>query len=141
MASERIRISIKWELTGWQVDWTIKQSEPRTDSSREMEISPSLKVETLHFPKGNPRFSAIYRANSGFALPEKILISLPCRFMIHTPFCKSRRRHRPLQFWKTSISIMTAKSRIYKIRRKIFVLHGNEKKFFCSTSRISIKEL
>ena len=95
----------------------MKQSEPRTDSSSEMEISPSLKVATLHFPKGRSSCSAIWRASSGFALPEKILMSLPCKFMSVplSEYCPGKwGSHRVFPF------IMTAEKRIYKVLAEKF---------------------
>ena len=64
-------------LTGSQVDCTIKQSEPRTDSKSETEISPSLNVPTSLLPMDNPRHSEICFAMRWFALAAKILMSLP----------------------------------------------------------------
>ena len=77
MASIMIRSSMMLLFTGEQVDWTIKQSEPRTDSNRETAISPSLKVPTSDFPKGRPRHSAIRLATIGLELAVKILMSFP----------------------------------------------------------------
>ena len=47
---------------------TTKQSEPRTDSCRETEISPSLKVLTSDLPSGSPSDSAICLATGRLEL-------------------------------------------------------------------------
>ena len=42
-ASAKTKISIKFSVTGLDVDWTMKTSFPRTDSSISTKISPSAK--------------------------------------------------------------------------------------------------
>ena len=76
-ASIMMSSSMRLLLTGSQVDWTRKTSEPRTDSPMDTEISPSEKVLTLALPSGRPRADAICMARAGCELPQKILMFLP----------------------------------------------------------------
>ena len=86
--SMEISSSIRLLLTGWQVDWTTKTSEPRTDSLIDRAISPSEKVLTCISPSGSPSARAICSANGRLALQLKILMSLPWIFMIKPlPHC------------------------------------------------------
>ena len=49
------------------------------------DISPSLNLVTIQSESLTPTFSAILAANSWFALPVIILISLPLVFIIILP--------------------------------------------------------
>src|SRR5690606_2172246 len=62
-ASIMIRTSIRWSLTGAQVDWMTKQSHPRTLSSRRIWISPSENRWTSALHNGTPMHSLISRAS------------------------------------------------------------------------------
>ena len=77
MASIMMSISMRLSLTGAQVDWTIKTSEPRTVSLMETEISPSLKVRTSEFESLSPSESAMLLATGRLEFAEKILMSFP----------------------------------------------------------------
>ena len=59
IASIIIKSSMRLSLTGEQVDCTMKQSEPRTDSCRDTAISPSEKVAQSLLPSGMPKQSAM----------------------------------------------------------------------------------
>ena len=70
-----IRSSIKLLFVGWQVDWMIKHSVPRTCSRISTLISPSLNVETFMLPNevlNGCRF-AMRLARVGLELPVNIL--------------------------------------------------------------------
>jgi hypothetical protein len=77
--------SMRLSLTGVQVDWMMKTSDPRTTSLMVMAVSPSLNFPTTAAPSGNPIFAAISSASGRLELPAKILMSLPCKFMKHAP--------------------------------------------------------
>ncbi len=49
-ASSRISSSIRFSLTGRQVGWTMKTSEPRTFSSIWQKVSPSEKLKAVELP-------------------------------------------------------------------------------------------
>ena len=72
-ASVRIKSSIRLEFAGAHVGWMTKTSLPRTLSPIWTLISPSLKVLIAHSLSGSERYLEIFLANSGFAVPEKIL--------------------------------------------------------------------
>ena len=76
-ASIMMSSSIRLLLTGPQVDWMTKTSEPRTDSSMEMETSPSAKAPTVQRPSGSPMAAAISCASLRLELQAKILMSFP----------------------------------------------------------------
>ena len=61
-------------FTGEQVDWTIKQSEPRTDSNRETAISPSLKGD---FPQGKAQALGDPLGYHWVGIGSEILMSFP----------------------------------------------------------------
>ena len=69
--------SIKLLLTGPQVDWIMNTSEPRTDSSMEMETSPSANAPTVQRPSGRPMAAAMSPASFLLELQAKILMSFP----------------------------------------------------------------
>ena len=87
-ASTIISSSIRLLFTGPQVDCTTKTSEPRTVSSMETEISPSAKLVTVLRPRGSPSASAISLAT--LALAVKILMSLPCMFILSPSLFRGR---------------------------------------------------
>src|SRR4051794_33720226 len=76
-ASSMISSSIRFSLTGGPVGCTTKTSAPRTLSWIWNQISPSLKRERCARPTGRPRCEAIASPRAGWALPVKILNSLP----------------------------------------------------------------
>ena len=69
-------------MTGLEVDWTIKTSLPRTDSSISTKISPSAN-DALTFPLCS-NFSAISLANSPLADNAKTVIYF--HFLLLFPF-------------------------------------------------------
>ena len=89
-ASMSSNSSIRWSLTGAQVDWMRKTSAPRTDSSKVMEVSPSLKVETTALPTGSFKFSAICLDSRRLAVREKTWMRLPCTFISGSSFLPVR---------------------------------------------------
>src|SRR6266436_9748126 len=73
-ASVMIRSSIRWSLTGNDVDWMMKASEPRTFSWISTKISMSAKRRTTALVSGTPRPAAISCASAGLELPATSLI-------------------------------------------------------------------
>jgi hypothetical protein len=69
-ASIMISISMMCSSTGAHVGWTMNTSVPRMFSSIWNETSVSGKRRRRHWPIGNPRWCAISRASSGWAVPE-----------------------------------------------------------------------
>src|SRR3979411_799062 len=73
-ASVMISSSIKWSLTGNDVDWMMKASEPRTFSWISTKISMSAKRRTTALASGWSRPLAISCASAGLELPATSLI-------------------------------------------------------------------
>jgi len=64
--------SIRLSLGGVQIDWSTKQSPPRTFSRTSTITSPSGKRPTSASPNRTPRYSHTPRASAGLELPVKI---------------------------------------------------------------------
>ena len=73
-ASIMISNSIRWSLAGYEVDWTMNTSSPRTFSWISTKISMSAKRRTMHLASGNSRYRAMSSAKGRLALPAMILI-------------------------------------------------------------------
>ena len=65
--------SMRWSLTGPEVDCTIKVSQPRTDSLAVTQTSPSEKRPTSTSPSLVPSAEAMASARGRLELPEKIM--------------------------------------------------------------------
>ena len=70
-ASSMISNSIRWEFWGAQVDWSAKQSRPRTFSEISIAHSPSLNVPTSARPISMSRYCATAFASAMLAFPLK----------------------------------------------------------------------
>src|SRR4029079_8069295 len=73
-ASVMIKSSIRWSLAGYDVDWMMNASEPRTFSRTSTKISLSAKRRTLALVSGISSPSAMACAKAGLELPETSLI-------------------------------------------------------------------
>src|SRR5690242_12100641 len=73
-ASVMINSSIRWSLAGYDVDWRMKTSEPRTFSWISTKISMSADRRTTVFVNANPSSSAIAVASAGLELPATSLM-------------------------------------------------------------------
>ena len=58
-ASAMIKSSIRLSFTGEQVGWMMYVSTPRTFSRISQNVSPSLNLDTRHWPSGISRTCAI----------------------------------------------------------------------------------
>src|SRR5437868_12764571 len=104
-ASVMIRSSIRWSLAGYDVDWMMKASEPRTFSWISTKISMSAKRRTTALVSGKLSPPAIACASAGLELPATSLmepflpdIEAPPRILLDTTFSISGfLRNRPIQ--------------------------------------------
>ena len=87
--------SIKFSLTGSEIDWMMNTSSPRTLSLILIWISPSLKCLTDASQSSTPISSAIFSANSWFELSAKSLIpAFSCMSFILPPSIGIYCRHK-----------------------------------------------
>src|SRR3981189_3154044 len=73
-ASVMISNSIRWSLAGYEVDWMMNTSEPRTFSWISTKISMSAKRRTTALVSGRCSQLAISCASAGLELPATSLI-------------------------------------------------------------------
>src|SRR5450631_3997196 len=73
-ASVMISNSIRWSLAGYDVDWMMNASEPRTFSRTSTKISLSAKRRTLALVSGRCSQSAMACASAGLELPATSLM-------------------------------------------------------------------
>src|SRR5712664_894789 len=73
-ASVMISSSIRWSLAGYDVDWMMNTSEPRTFSWISTKISMSAKRRTMALVSGRCSQLAISSARAGLALPATSLM-------------------------------------------------------------------
>ena len=86
IASAKRRISIRWSFTGAQVDWTIKQSDPRTDSPRETEVSPVAEGGDPALSQREPQLLCNLPGQLRVGASRKNLDVLSMQVHIQTPF-------------------------------------------------------
>ena len=85
-ASMLISIAIRLSLTGLQVDWTTKQSRPRTVSSIQTQISPSAKVLKELLLSSIPSSRQMSSARGRLVFPLNTLMGLPFAIMFFLLF-------------------------------------------------------
>src|SRR5260370_42293424 len=73
-ASVMISNSIRWSLAGYDVDWMMNTSEPRTFSWISTKISMSAKRRTMALAGGRCNQLAISCARAGLELPATSLM-------------------------------------------------------------------
>ena len=67
----KTKVSIRFSLTGGQVDWMMKIFFPRTVSTGSQMTSPEGKRRILRSPSRTPKMDAMDEANSSLADKEK----------------------------------------------------------------------